>query len=135
MTLPAAFSRSIGTLSSETGVKVSTIRFYEKIGLMPVPLRSAGAYRMYDDAAVARLSFIRRSRQLGFGVDEIRSLLDLADAPGRQDPAATQNVAQAQIATIDRKLAELKTLKAALGRLQDNGREGRLPMKITDAWA
>jgi DNA-binding transcriptional MerR regulator len=75
--------RPIGKLAAATGVKVPTIRFYEEIGLLPPPPRTASDRRMYDDAAERRLSFIRHARQLGFDLDSIRSLLDLSDHPDR----------------------------------------------------
>ena len=68
----------IGDLARATGTKVVTIRYYEKIGLLAAPDRSAGNYRSYDAAALARLRFIRRSRDLGFSLDRIRELLELS---------------------------------------------------------
>src|SRR6266511_271375 len=70
---------TIGTLATATATKVETIRYYERIGLMPEPARSAGNYRTYDGAHVARLRFVRRARDLGFTIEQIRALLDLAD--------------------------------------------------------
>ncbi len=75
--------QSIGKLAAATGVKVPTIRFYEQIGLLAPPPRTASDRRLYDDAALRRLSFIRHARQLGFDLDAIRSLLDLSDHPDR----------------------------------------------------
>ncbi|MCO0638403.1 MerR family transcriptional regulator, partial [Lutimaribacter sp. EGI FJ00014] len=66
-------------LSKRTGCHLETIRYYENIGLMPEPPRSPKGYRLYDESHVRRLRFILRSRELGFGIDEIRSLLDLVD--------------------------------------------------------
>jgi len=63
---------SIGELSKQSGVNIETIRYYEKIGIMPAPSRSAGGYRIYGADHLKRLSFVRRSRQLGFSLDEIR---------------------------------------------------------------
>lgn len=71
----------IGKLSTGSGVKVPTIRFYEQSGLLPTPPRTASDRRLYDDAALRRLAFIRHARQLGFDLDAIRSLLDLSDLP------------------------------------------------------
>lgn len=70
---------TIGGLSKKTGVNIETIRYYEKIGVMPKPQRSEGGNRLYDTEQVKRLSFIRRSRELGFSLDEIRELLKLVD--------------------------------------------------------
>jgi MerR family mercuric resistance operon transcriptional regulator len=70
---------SIGELSKQTGVHVETIRYYEKINIMPVPPRTRGGHRSYGSEHARRLSFISRSRSLGFSLEEIRSLLNLAD--------------------------------------------------------
>lgn len=70
---------NIGFLANKTNVKVETIRYYEKVGVMPDPPRSPSGYRVYKDAHVQRLYFIRRCRQLGFAMDEIRDLLSLVD--------------------------------------------------------
>jgi MerR family mercuric resistance operon transcriptional regulator len=69
----------IGTLSKRSGVNIETIRYYEKIGVMPSPSRSAGGYRIYGAEHVRRLHFVRRGRELGFGLDELRGLLHLVD--------------------------------------------------------
>lgn len=70
---------TIGRLSEAAGVKIETIRYYEKIGIMPNPPRTNGGQRAYGAAHRARLSFIKRSRDLGFSLDAIRSLLGLTD--------------------------------------------------------
>lgn len=69
----------IGALSKRTGVHIETIRYYEKAGVMLRPKRSAGGHRLYEDDAVRRLLFIRRARELGFALEEIRELLKLVD--------------------------------------------------------
>ena len=71
----------IGELSRRTGVKVPTIRFYEQIGLLPSPPRTEGNQRRYGKPEVERLNFIRHSRELGFEVEDIRELLDMAASP------------------------------------------------------
>ena len=70
---------SIGELSRRTGVNIETIRYYERSGVIPRPPRTSGGRRTYDETFVKRLSFVSRSRQLGFSLDEIRSLLGLVD--------------------------------------------------------
>ena len=72
---------TIGRLSDATGVKIETIRYYEKIGIMPNPPRTSGGQRIYSAAHQARLGFIKRSRDLGFSLDAVRSLLGLSDEP------------------------------------------------------
>src|SRR3546814_2194789 len=73
----------IGELSRATGTNIETIRYYERIGLLPAPDRTAANYRSYTGAHRSRLSFVRHSRELGFTIEEIRSLLDLSDDPAR----------------------------------------------------
>jgi len=70
-------SLTIGQLAQRTGANIETIRYYERIGLLPVALRQR-RYRSYDTTDVARLGFVRRSRELGFAIKEVRALLDLA---------------------------------------------------------
>ncbi|MBN9597126.1 MAG: helix-turn-helix domain-containing protein [Afipia sp.] len=70
---------TIGALSARSGVNIETIRYYEKIGVMPSPTRSASGYRIYGPEHVRRLHFVRRGRELGFGLDELRGLLRLVD--------------------------------------------------------
>ena len=70
---------TIGALSKKSGVNIETIRYYEQIKVMPSPARSEGGYRLYNESHQHRLSFIRRSRELGFSLEEIRGLLTLVD--------------------------------------------------------
>lgn len=108
--------RTIGKLSAATGVKVPTIRFYEQIGLLPAAPRTASDRRLYDDAALRRLSFIRHARQLGFDLDSIRSLLDLSDHPDR--PCGEANaIAERHLAEVTEKIARLQALKTELSRM------------------
>ncbi|MGQ2931103.1 MAG: MerR family transcriptional regulator, partial [Sphingopyxis sp.] len=71
----------IGELARTTGANIETIRYYERIGLLPEPDRTAANYRSYGDKHRSRLAFVRHSRELGFTIEEIRSLLDLSDHP------------------------------------------------------
>ena len=70
---------TIGRLADGAGVNLETIRYYERIGLMPKPGRTEGGHRNYASAHVRRLTFIRRARELGFAIEDIRALLDLAE--------------------------------------------------------
>jgi Cu(I)-responsive transcriptional regulator len=113
----------IGELARRTGTKVETIRFYEKSGLLPRPERTSANYRAYGDAHLARLSFIRRARDLGFTLDQVRELLGLADDRTRSC-AAIDMIATAHLAEIDRKLADLHALREELSRLIGDCRRG-----------
>ena len=102
---------TIGDLARSTATKVETVRYYERIGLMPTTARTAGNYRAYARAHVERLSFIRRARALGFSIEQVRELLSLADDRSRPC-AAVDELARTHLAAVERKLADL----AALGR-------------------
>ena len=103
----------IGEIAKRTGLKIETVRFYEAEGLVSPPLRSGGNYRLYDRSHLDRLSFIKRSRDLGFSLDQVRALLRLADDP-QESCAEADTIAAVHIAEIDRKLADLTTLRAEI---------------------
>jgi MerR family mercuric resistance operon transcriptional regulator len=104
---------SIGRLAARTGTSPDTIRYYERLGLMPRAPRSAGRHRYFGVTHVQRLLFIRRARALGFSLDAIRSLLSLA-APGRRSCASVRNLAQEHLDDVRARLSELQRLEAAL---------------------
>ncbi|CAH0176392.1 helix-turn-helix domain-containing protein [Roseomonas sp. CECT 9278] len=107
---------SIGDLARETGVKPTTIRWYEQEGWMPPPARTEGGHRIYGAAHLRRLGFIRHARELGFESEAIRALLDLADHP-EADCGAAHTLATAQISEIDARLRRLSALRAELQRM------------------
>ena len=109
---------SIGGLSKRTGVHIETIRYYEKIALLPKPDRSAGGHRLYDTHQLKRLHFIQRSRKLGFTLDEIRSLLTLVDG-GNATCSEVQAITLTHLNDIQRKIADLKTLEQVLGEMAE----------------
>ncbi|WGF91101.1 MerR family transcriptional regulator [Marinivivus vitaminiproducens] len=104
---------SIGELAKATETNVETIRYYERIGLLPSPARTAGNYRRYAAEHLGRLSFIRRSRGLGFTLDRVRTLLDLADQRDR-DCDAVDAIAREHLAEVERKVADLAALRREL---------------------
>ena len=108
--------RSIGHLARATGTKVETIRYYERIGLLPAPARTAGNYRVYSDEHFQRLSFIRRARHLGFSIEQIRDLLGLSDQRDRPCEAVDA-IAREHLAAVDRKIADLQALRRELDSL------------------
>jgi Cu(I)-responsive transcriptional regulator len=113
----------IGELSRATGAKVETIRFYERLGLLAAPGRTAGNYRAYEPAHLARLSFIRRARDLGFTLDQVRDLLDLADDRGRSC-GAIDVIATSHLAAIEQKITDLQALRDELDRVIGSCRRG-----------
>lgn len=104
---------TIGRLAALSRVNLETIRYYERIGLMPEPGRSEGGHRLYEDAHRRRLTFIRRARELGFRIEEIRTLLDLAQ-PQRRSCADVRAVAVPHLDDVRAKIADLTRLEAAL---------------------
>jgi MerR family mercuric resistance operon transcriptional regulator len=111
--MKATGALSIGGLSKQSGVNIETIRYYEKIGVMPTPGRSAAGYRVYGADHLKRLSFVRRSRQLGFSLDEIRGLLHLVDGDV-YTCAQVRDLTLDHLAEIRRKIADLKRLKRVM---------------------
>lgn len=107
---------TIGQVARRTGVGVETLRFYEREGLIAEPPRRASGYRQYPEDAVSRVRFIRRAKELGFSLKEIRELLCL-----RVDPSTTcadiKRRTEAKIAHIEEKIRALQTIQGALGRL------------------
>jgi MerR family transcriptional regulator, mercuric resistance operon regulatory protein len=104
---------AIGILSKRTGTNVETIRYYERAGLLPTPRRSPGGYRLYGTPHLKRLNFVRRARALGFSIDEVRTLLKLADE--RKRPCAdVRMVAEGHLADVRTKIADLKAMEQVL---------------------
>lgn len=107
---------SIGDLSKATNVKVVTIRYYEQIGLMPVAPRTEGNYRAYKEEHVRRLQFIRRLRDLGFTLEQVRDLLQLASEKD-QACAEVDRITSEHLTDVEHKIHDLKKLAAELRRL------------------
>ena len=103
----------IGDLARRTGCNIETIRYYERIGLVPAPPRRR-RYRSYGRDDVARLGFVRRARELGFTLDEVGSLLELDEACAC---AETRELAAHKLQVIEEKLADLKAMRKALTAL------------------
>ena len=111
MTTSPAFS--IGVLAQRTGCSVPTIRYYESIGLLPAGPRTEAGRRVYNEAAVRRLGFIRRCRDFGFVIEQVRELVGLMDEPER--PCVdVRDVAARHLSQLRSKLAELQALERAM---------------------
>ena len=100
-------------LARRTGCNLQTMRYYEKIGVMPDPPRTASGYRVYDEAHVSRLRFILRARELGFSIEHIRGLLDLVDG-GTQTCAEVKERTERHLADVRAKIADLKRIEKVL---------------------
>ena len=112
----------IGELSERTGVIRETIRYYERIGLLPLPQRAENGYRQYTDGDVERLKFIQRARSLDFTLDDIAEILAFRD---RNEPPCTfvLNLISDQIQSIEAYISDLISLKEELNDLYDAGRK------------
>jgi DNA-binding transcriptional MerR regulator len=108
---------SIGQISKAAGVKVVTIRYYEKIKLMPAPLRTEGNYRAYSREHLHRLQFIRRCRDLGFTLDQLRDLLHLSTQAGLKC-AGIDRITDNHLKEIEHKIVDLKRLAVELRRIK-----------------
>ncbi|HQU34487.1 MAG TPA: helix-turn-helix domain-containing protein [Thermoanaerobaculaceae bacterium] len=117
---------AIGAFSERTGCAIETIRFYEKIGILPKP-RRRGRYRLYAADDVAHLVFVRRARELGFTLDEVRALLRLgADACGE-----VRQLAATHLQDVRKRIADLRAMERALAdavRRCDAGADATCPL-------
>jgi MerR family copper efflux transcriptional regulator len=124
-------SMHIGRLAAEANVSVDTVRYYERAQLLPSPCRTMAGYRLYPANAVDRLRFIRRAKELGFSLDEIRELLTMSD---QRDTgvASIRDIAAQRLADVEARLAELNRLRDGLKNLVDacpgHGDPGQCPI-------
>tara|TARA_R110002167_G_scaffold38412_6_gene119625 strand:- start:418 stop:831 length:414 start_codon:yes stop_codon:yes gene_type:complete len=109
-------SMTIGTISRLSGLSAKTIRYYEEIGLVAAPSRTDAGYRQYSDADLHVLAFVRRARELGFSLNETAELLALWKDRSRSS-AEIKSLATQRLSVMDRKLAELESLRVALSDL------------------
>lgn len=117
---------SIGALSERSGVNIETIRFYEKIGVMPQPGRSAAGYRLYNDAHAKRLHFVRRGRELGFSLDELRGLLRLVDGHA-YTCREVHDLTIEHLKDIRQKIADLRRLERAMSDMASQCSGDQIP--------
>lgn len=115
----------IGELARRTGTKVQTVRYYEAIGLLPAPARTAGNQRAYGRAHLERLAFVRHARELGFPLPAIRELLALGDDPD-QPCQAVDAIARRQLSAVRSRMARLQALEAELERMLAQCGQGRV---------
>ena len=112
-------SLTIGAVAKRVGVAIDTIRFYEREGLLPEPARRASGYRSYGDGAIAQLRFIRRAKQLGFTLEEIRELLALS-ADRQRGVKAVKKRAQERLAAIEQRIVALQRVRDGLAQLVES---------------
>lgn len=116
----------IGVLSKQSGVHIETIRYYERIGVMPMPARSASGYRLYRPSDLKRLIFVRRGRELGFSLDELRDLLRLVDGHAYTCAQVHEFTVQ-HVARIRRKIADLRRLQRVMEEMTAQCSGDRIP--------
>lgn len=115
----------IGELAKRAGAKTETIRFYERLGLLPPPARTSGNYRDYDDWHVRRLAFIRHARNRGFDLNDIKALLTLSDDP-HTDCVQADRIASKHLEAVEAKIERLQRLRSELSSLVTQCRGGQV---------
>ena len=128
---PLNAALSIGELSRLTGVNIETIRYYERINMMPHPPRTASGRRVYGEVETRTLSFIRRARELGFTLDEIRALLALSAEQGKEVCADVRHLAANHLGDVRSKIADLRAMERVLAdavRRCGEGGSARCPL-------
>ena len=120
----------IGDVSQRTGCNIETIRYYERIGLLPSPARH-GRYRRYGPHDVKRLVFVRRARELGFTLDEVRVLLKLSGTDSTSACNEVREISAAHLTDVRKRIADLRTMERVLSsaiRQCDAGRQTGCPL-------
>ena len=117
---------SIGELSAMTGCNIETIRYYERIKILRKPLRSAGGHRQYDQDAAQRLAFVRKCRDLGFSLDQVRELLHFVDG-GDYTCEEVRSIAVGHMESVRRKIADLNKMKRVLADMVNQCDGGQVP--------
>lgn len=113
----------IGDLSRAAGVNIETIRYYERIGVLPRPARQVNGRRTYSEDDARRLGFIRHARDLGFDLDNVRILLALQEVPQASCEDASR-IAQVQLVTVESRIAKLLSLQNELSRMVSECKNG-----------
>ena len=122
---------TIGRLAGAAGVGVETVRYYQRLKLIPEPKRACGSVRRYEDDIVQRIAFIKRAQWLGFPLSEIKTLFSL-DA--KRDRQREHELAQAKVFEIDQRIADMAAMRSALVDACEAG-DAQLPCLIIDAFA
>jgi len=117
----------IGELARRTGCNVETIRYYERVGVLPRPPRSAARYRLYDSGDVRRLTFVRRARELGFTVDEVRALLMLSSAGSENTCSEVRDLTARHLGHVRTKIADLRAMERVLSEAVRRCDAGEVP--------
>ncbi len=117
---------TIGALSKRTGCNIETIRYYERIGILPAPPRTEGGHRLYGRDHLKRLFFVRRSRELGFSLKEVRGLLSLVDG-GDYTCAEVKTLTLRHADEVKRKITDLRKMERVLKDMASQCDGGEIP--------
>jgi len=117
---------TIGALSEHTGCNIETIRYYERIGMMPKPPRTQGGHRLYAEEHLKRLTFVRRSRELGFSLEQIRALLRFVDG-GRYTCSQVKTITLEHLDDVRARLKDLRRLEKVLKTMASQCDHGKVP--------
>jgi MerR family mercuric resistance operon transcriptional regulator len=126
ITIPRGSTLTIGALSKRTNVNIETIRFYERTGILPKPPRSMGGHRLYAQDHLKRLSFVRRCRELGFSLGEVRGFLQLVDG-GHYTCAEVKTITLDHLEDVRRQITDLRRLERTLAAVAGKCRDGKVP--------
>jgi MerR family mercuric resistance operon transcriptional regulator len=116
----------IGDVSQRTGCNIETIRYYERIGLLPPPGRH-GRYRRYGARDIERLAFVRRARKLGFALDEVRALLKLSETDGTSACNEVREISAAHLTDVRKRIADLRAMEHVLSSAIHQCNTGQQP--------
>jgi DNA-binding transcriptional MerR regulator len=122
---------TISRLADQVGISPDTVRYYERLGLIPAPSRSAAGYRIYDEEVSERLRFVKAIQRMGLRLADIKVLLDIKDR-GACPCGHTDTIVERRLAEVDGELARLRSLHQELVKLQDRNRQCADP--IGDSW-
>ncbi len=125
-TTVASRDLGIGALSRGTGVNIETIRYYERIGILPPPPRSRGGHRVYSVDHMKRLAFVRRSRELGFSLQEVRGLLGLVDG-GEVTCDQVKTMTLGHLDEVRQRIADLRRMERVLREMAATCEGGNVP--------
>jgi len=109
-----------GQLAKQTGCNSETVRYFEKIGLLQEPPRSASGYRLYEEAHLRRLKFIQRAKALGFSTEQVRQLITLSDSSDQHTRAEVKSLTEAHIKEVSEKIRDLQKLKKNLNEISSH---------------
>lgn len=123
---PSGSTVPIGLVSRRSGCSIDTIRFYEKTGILPQPRRTEAGRRVFDESDIARITFVRRARELGFSLDEVRGLLALAEGTG-DSCDQVRSLARHHLDEIATRIADLTTMQTVLDALVAQCAQGTNP--------